>query len=98
MKVEQLGLVGIVLLGAEGCSETQDENWLRDSTEEEQTLFIDHYTKLMAEKGDVFDLQRFTVDNTCRPYWFKTVLDVENLPKIAREKAEKYSRVVRLTE
>ncbi len=30
-------VLGIVLVGAEGCAETDGESWIRDATEEEQT-------------------------------------------------------------
>lgn len=96
MKLIDENAVGIILVGAEGCSETQDENWLRDSTEAEIQQFTEYYTEALRKQDKVFNLSDFSVDGTGRPYWFKTVL--KNAPSLPYEKAEKYSRTVRLTD
>jgi hypothetical protein len=94
-------VIGIVLIGAEGCAETADENWLRDATAEERELFIQHCKQLVAEaKGPdavkSFDFQEFTVDTSGRPFWLKAVLDSPETPQLAREKAKQFTRVVRV--
>lgn len=94
-------VIGIVLIGAEGCAETADENWLRDATSEERELFIQHCKRLVAEaKGQdavkSFDFTEFTMDTIGRPYWLKAVLDSPATPRLAREKAMQFTRVVRI--
>ena len=94
-------VIGIVLIGAEGCAETADEHWLRDATAAERELFIQHCKQLVAEaKGTdaskSFDFTDFTVDTIGRPYWLKAVLDHAETPLLAREKAKQFTRVVRV--
>lgn len=94
-------VIGIVLVGAEGCAETADDNWLRDATSEERELFIQHCKQLVAEaKGPdaakSFDFQEFTVDTIGRPHFLKAVLDSPETPQLAREKAKQFTRVVRV--
>jgi hypothetical protein len=94
-------VIGIVLIGAEGCAETADENWLRDATAEEREFFIQHCKQLVAEtKGPdaskSFDFTEFTVDTIGRPYFLKAVLDSPETPRLAREKAIQFTRVVRI--
>lgn len=94
-------VIGIVLIGAEGCAETADENWLRDATAEERELFIQHCKQLVAEaKGPdaskSFDFTDFTVDTIGRPYFLKAVLDRPETPQLTREKAMQFTRVVRV--
>jgi hypothetical protein len=94
-------VIGIVLIGAEGCAETADENWLRDATSDERERFILHCKQLVAEaKGpdalNSFDFQEFTVDTIGRPYFLKAVLDSPETPQLAREKAKQFTRVVRV--
>jgi hypothetical protein len=94
-------ILGIILIGAEGCAEVQDEHWLRDATTEERMLFIafckDMVRKSKGEKAATnFDFAEFAVDGTGRPYWLKAVLDRPETPAIAHEKAHKYTRVLRV--
>ncbi len=94
-------VIGIVLIGAEGCAETADENWLRDATTEEREFFIQHCKQLVAEaKGadasKSFDFTEFTVDTIGRPYFLKAVLDSPETPQLARDKTMKFTRVVRV--
>jgi hypothetical protein len=94
-------VIGIVLIGAEGCAETADEKWLRDAIPAERELFIQHCKQLVAEsKGSdaakSFDFTDFTVDTIGRPYWLKAVLDHPETPQLAREKAKQFTRVVRV--
>lgn len=94
-------VIGIVLVGAEGCAETADENWLRDATAEERELFILHCKQLVAEAKGAdaaknFDFTEFTVDTIGRPYWLKAVLDSPETPQMARGKARQFTRVVRV--
>jgi hypothetical protein len=93
--------VGIVLIGAEGCAEVQDEHWLRDATTDERKLFIAFCTDMIRQsKGEKaannFGFAEFAVDGTGRPYWLKAVLDRPETPAIAHEKAHKYTRVLRV--
>jgi hypothetical protein len=94
-------VVGLVLIGAEGCAETQNESWLRDATANERLLFIEHCRELVQQsKGEQaakgFNFTEFTVDGTGRPYWLKAVLECPGLPEIAREKACKHTRTLRV--
>ena len=94
-------VVGILLIGAEGCAETQNESWLRDATANERLLFIEHCRELVrqskGERGAAgFNFTEFTVDGTGRPYWLKAVLESPDLPEVARDKAKKYTRTLRV--
>ena len=94
-------VVGVLLIGAEGCAETTDEAWLRDATPEERQLFIEHCRQMIKQaKGEAalkaFDVTEFTVDGTGRPYWLKAVLDHSSAPAIARAKAARFTRVLRV--
>lgn len=94
-------VIGIVLIGAEGCSETTDEAWLRDATTEERQLFIAFCRQMIRQaKGEAglksFEFSEFTVDGTGRPYWLKAILDVPSTPPIARAKAARFTRVLRV--
>ena len=94
-------VVGVLLVGAEGCSETTDDEWLRDATPDERQLFLEHCRQMIRQaKGEAglkgFDFTEFTVDGTGRPYWLKAILDVPSTPAIAREKAARFSRVLRV--
>jgi len=94
-------VIGIVLIGAEGCAETADETWLRDATSEERELFIQHCKQLVAEaKGPdaskSFDFSDFTLDTIGRPYFLKAVLNRPETPQLARDKTMKFTRVVRV--
>lgn len=94
-------VIGVLLIGAEGCSETDDEAWLRDATSEERQLFIDFCRQMVKQsKGEAashsFDFANFTVDGTGRPYWLKAVLDHSSIPALAREKAARFTRVLRV--
>lgn len=89
-------IVGVVLVGAEGCAETEGEPWLRGATEEEKQAFIADCQCRCKAAGKKFDYRNFTVDGIGRPYWLKTVLRTPNTPKIAADKASQYTRVVHL--
>ncbi len=94
-------VVGVLLIGAEGCAETTDEAWLRDATTEERQLFIDFCRHIIRKaKGEAglkcFDFTEFTVDGTGGPYWLKTVLDHSSTPALARAKAARFTRVFRV--
>ncbi len=94
-------VIGVLLIGAEGCSETDDEAWLRDATSEERQLFIGFCRQMVKQsKGEAashsFDFTSFTVDGTGRPYWLKAVLALSSTPPIAREKAAQFTRVLRV--
>ncbi len=94
-------VLGIVLVGAEGCAETNGESWIRDATEEEQQLFKDHCRSLFTEanggdKSKRFDFSKFLVDGNGRPFWIKAVLDQPNTPTAARFKAQRFTRVFRI--
>ena len=94
-------VIGIVLVGAEGCAETADETWLRDATTEEREFFIQHCKQLVAEAKGAdasknFDFTEFTVDTIGRPYFLKAVLDGPETPQLAREKVKQFTRVVRI--
>jgi len=94
-------VIGVVLIGAEGCSETTGEAWLRDATAEERQLFIGFCRQMVKQsKGEAasrsFDFTSFTVDGTGRPYWLKAVLDHSSTPALARAKAAQFTRVLRV--
>ena len=94
-------VIGIVLVGAEGCSETSDVPWIRDATEEEKSQFKEYCHQLYREAQGVnsnksFNFGRFLVDGNGRPYWIKAILDHPSTPSITREKAAKFTRVVRI--
>lgn len=90
-------IVGVLLVGAEGCAETEGEPWLRDATEEERQAFIADCQGRCKAASKKFDYRNFTVDGIGRPYWLKTVLRRPDRPNTAAEKAAQYTRVVRLT-
>jgi hypothetical protein len=52
-----------LLVGAEGCAETEDANWMREATVEEAAEF--HRQNPMVS----------TIDGIGRPYWLMTVTD-----------------------
>jgi len=94
-------VAGLILIGAEGCSEVADEEWLRDATSEERQLFINHCREMVRHnKGDkaanAFDFVNYTVDGTGRPYWLKAVLGLPSTPALAREKAARFTRILRV--
>lgn len=89
-------VAGVILVGAEGCSETEGETWLRDSTEEESALFKQYCEELVRQRGSKFDYGDYTVDLSGRPYWLKTVLLTGSTPVVAIEKAQKFTRTVRV--
>ena len=95
------GVAGVVLVGAEGCAETSEETWLRDATEDERSGFETHCRQLVfntkgAAAAATFDIRDFAVDGTGRPYWLKAVLDVPDAPRIALDKARKFTRCLRV--
>jgi hypothetical protein len=89
-------LVGVLLVGAEGCSESEGVAWLRDASEVEKTIFEKGVAQRCAEGGHPFNVRDLYVDGIGRPYWLKAVLEHPELPKDARARAEQYTRVVRL--
>ena len=94
-------VLGVLLVAAEGCSETSGEVWLREATNEEQALFVSHCRSLLQKtKGqrcaDSFEFGDLAVDGSGRPYWLMAVLDHPATPTMAREKAAKYTRVLRV--
>lgn len=90
-------VVGVVLIGAEGCAETEGKPWLRDATEEEKQAFVADCQRRCKAAGKKFDYGDFTVDGIGRPYWLKTVLRTPGTPQIAIDKATGFTRVVHLT-
>ena len=93
-------VIGVLLVGAEGCAETTDEAWLQDATPQERRLFIEHCRQMIKEsKGEAlkaFDFTELTVDGTGRPYWLKAVLNLPSTPEVARAKASRFTRVLRV--
>jgi len=61
-------LTHTLLLGAEGCSEMRDVEWLRDATDEEALAFW----KKVREDGMTHTT---TIDGMNRPYWVMTLTD-----------------------
>jgi len=89
-------LVGVLLVGAEGCMEAEGAPWLRDASEVEKVLFEKGIAQRCAEGGHPFNVRDLYVDGIGRPYWLKAVVEHPELPRDARERAERYSRVLRL--
>jgi hypothetical protein len=91
-------VAGVILVGAEGCAETANEKWLRNPTAEEMDGFKDYCRSLHDNSGDKgpFDFTDWTVDGMGRPYWLKTVLVTPDTPKVAIEKARKFTRTLRI--
>lgn len=81
-----------LLLGAEGCSEMQNEPWLRDATAEEQERFIAEKLARHFKPGDSFN--DFLCDGIGGPYWLKTV--TEEAPEKFKALAARCVRVVRI--
>lgn len=96
-------VVGVLLLGAEGCSEAASVPWLRDATADEQRLFIEHCRAPLLKakrlkRAEDFDYTELAVDGTGRPFWLKAVLDHPALSPLIRHQAVEYCRIVRLGE
>ena len=94
-------VAGVVLVGAEGCAETSDAVWIRDATEQERAGFEAYCRQLVRNRdGDkaaaTFSLSDFNVDGTGRPYWLKAVLEMADAPRIALDKARKFTRCLRV--
>jgi hypothetical protein len=70
-----------LLVGAEGCAETQGCDWIREATPEAAEAY-----KVVPE---------YTVDGTGRPYFLMTVLD--NAPPEVLAHVKKFRRVLRVT-
>jgi len=100
VQLESLGedVAGVLLVGAEGCSEAGDVAWLRDATEAETDVLKARLQRMHEQDTSqgAFDFSRYKVDGNGRPYWVKTVLITPETPEVAIEKARKYSRVVRV--
>jgi hypothetical protein len=95
------GVAGVVLVGAEGCSETSDAPWIREATEQERAGFEANCRQLVRNRhgdmtADAFSLRDWTVDGTGCPYWLKTVLDVPDAPHVALDKAREYTCCLRV--
>jgi hypothetical protein len=58
-----------LLLGAEGCSELENQPWIREATAEEERAFELY---LREQKG--LALNECTIDHNGRPYWVMTLL------------------------
>ena len=58
-----------LLLGAEGCAEAENVDWLREATDEEALAFW----KEAREQG--YTSKAITVDKVGRPYWLMTITD-----------------------
>ena len=81
-----------VLVGAEGMADQlQGVDWAREATKDEHAAFCEGLKLLCKAQLGVTPQDYFT-DNTGRPYWLVAVLD--NAPAIARERAERFRRVV----
>ena len=78
----------LVLVGAEGISETRGKPWLRPATPEEHARFE-------TETGK--DIEKIGIDGNGRPYWLMAV-DSETAPAEAVEKARNNLRVLRLVQ
>ena len=71
-----------VLVGAEGCSEIDKEDWIREPTEEEAAEWF--------KENNVA-----TIDHTGRPYFLRAV-SANKAPQEAVDRAKNYMRVKRL--
>jgi hypothetical protein len=80
-----------ILLGAEGCSEAQDEPWLREPTKEEVDA---HREELGYDDKGKSRLGKLSIDMSGRPYFLMVVTD--EAPTEIRARAEEHLRVVRL--
>lgn len=94
-------VVGIILVGAEGCSEAEGAPWLREATEQEKDLFISNCrNSIRGELGDKaadeFCYSDFAKDRVGRPYFLMAVLDHPETPLKAKDKATQYHRAIRL--
>lgn len=81
-----------IRLGAEGCSETKEQSWIRDPTHDEVEAYFD---ALVADGRK--DPGAGGIDSTGRPY-FVMMVDVDNAPAEAVNKVNRYFRVLRLIE
>jgi len=75
-----------IMVGAEGCAETEGCDWVRSATPEEEQAF-------RTACGDE-RYHELGIDGMGRPYWLKAVLP--NAPEEARKRASEYKRVLRL--
>lgn len=94
-------VVGVILLGAEGCAETEGAAWLRDATPEEKQLLAGYCReltrKVRGEKAaNAFSFADWLTDEMGRPYWVKAVLRHPDAPEIALEKVAAYTRSLRI--
>lgn len=79
-----------ILLGAEGCAETEGEDWIRDATPEEVQIFASRLFKQHPE----IDLADLSMDRNGRPYFYKTILD--SAPDDVKDQVGRFFRTVRL--
>ncbi len=79
-----------VLLGAEGMSELQGTEWLREASKAERQSFLHRHGLTETQYREI------TVDGIGRPYWLVTLL--ENAPAQAQAKATQFARIRRLLE
>lgn len=96
-------VIGVLLVGAEGVSETEGQSWLREATDEETKLFVEDCRNQIRESrgagpASEFSLGSYSVDNNNRPYWLMAVLVHPETPDEAKRKALEYSRVMRLVD
>lgn len=94
----------LILVGAEGVAELKlDQDGavpgVRKANEEEIAAFresLEPLVKEQREKGMNVSVSNYFVDGMGRPYWVLALDD--DAPPAFREKAEKFKRVMRLTD
>jgi hypothetical protein len=88
----KVGNVYVILLGAEGCAELQEKDYIGCSTEEE----IKAFKNALISQGKCTEEQinNSMVDANGRPYWFMTI--EESAPEYIK-KAALGMRRLRLT-
>lgn len=79
-----------LLLGAEGCSETEDQDWIREATPKEAQTFGEEF----AAKNPLTDLRDIWIDRTGRPYFLMVIL--EHAPEEIKKQASLVLRTLRL--
>lgn len=92
-------VAGVILVGAEGCAETEGVSWMRDPTAEEMDGFKDYCRGLSIRqhgRDRKFDFTEWTLDGTGRPYWLKVVMVTPETPTVALRKAVEYTRALRV--
>jgi len=83
-----------LFVGAEGCAETADKPWIRDSTSDEIEEFKKWFREVRAQGDpDADDWADFGLDHSGRPYWLMTV--TSDAPDDVWLKADGHLRVLR---